>query len=101
MLNAIFLSPIHEFDQMLNDIAGCYPHCPPAKPYFDEDSMKCVSKTMCGCYDDKGYHYRIGDKVSSPNCNTWYVSHRKYAFTQKALHRVKIYIYTTFGHAQY
>uniref|UniRef100_A0A803VC07 VWFD domain-containing protein n=1 Tax=Ficedula albicollis TaxID=59894 RepID=A0A803VC07_FICAL len=38
----------------LNDLPGlegCYPNCPPDKPYFHEDQMKCVS--LCDCYDDE------------------------------------------------
>ncbi|NWV80218.1 MUC5A protein, partial [Dasyornis broadbenti] len=34
----------------LNDLPGlegCYPNCPPDKPYFHEDQMKCVS--LCDC----------------------------------------------------
>ncbi|KAM4617822.1 mucin-5AC-like [Discoglossus pictus] len=42
-------------------LEGCYPHCPAAKPYFDEDSMKCVSH--CGCYDDQGNFYREGERL--------------------------------------
>ncbi|NXX53565.1 MUC5A protein, partial [Scopus umbretta] len=31
----------------LPGLEGCYPNCPPAKPYFHEDQMKCVS--LCDC----------------------------------------------------
>uniref|UniRef100_A0A8C7DGJ0 VWFD domain-containing protein n=1 Tax=Oncorhynchus kisutch TaxID=8019 RepID=A0A8C7DGJ0_ONCKI len=31
-------------------LEGCYPKCPPAQPFFDEDIMKCVEKEQCGCY---------------------------------------------------
>lgn len=57
-----------------NVFAGCYPQCPVSKPFFDEDSMKCVSWQQCGCYDDKGNHYNIGDKIKSENCYDWYVT---------------------------
>uniref|UniRef100_A0A671UA38 VWFD domain-containing protein n=1 Tax=Sparus aurata TaxID=8175 RepID=A0A671UA38_SPAAU len=44
-------------------LEGCYPKCPPAQPYFDEDTMKCVVKEQCGCYDQEGRHYNSGDTV--------------------------------------
>ncbi|NWW87757.1 MUC5A protein, partial [Rhynochetos jubatus] len=31
----------------LPGLEGCYPNCPPEKPYFHEDQMKCVS--LCDC----------------------------------------------------
>ncbi|NXP56296.1 MUC5A protein, partial [Heliornis fulica] len=31
----------------LAGLEGCYPNCPPDKPYFNEDQMKCVS--LCDC----------------------------------------------------
>ncbi|NXJ86214.1 MUC5A protein, partial [Trogon melanurus] len=31
----------------LPGLEGCYPNCPPDKPYFHEDQMKCVS--LCDC----------------------------------------------------
>ncbi|NXJ99983.1 MUC5A protein, partial [Corythaixoides concolor] len=31
----------------LRGLEGCYPHCPKNKPYFDEETMTCVS--TCGC----------------------------------------------------
>lgn len=61
----------HQFDA--NVFAGCYPQCPQSKPFFDEDNMKCVPWKECGCYDDKGNHYNIGDKIESKNCYDWYV----------------------------
>ncbi|XP_067349506.1 mucin-5AC-like isoform X4 [Channa argus] len=52
-------------------LEGCYPKCPPAKPYFDEDTMTCVLKEQCGCYDKEGRHYNSGEKVpTSENCHT-------------------------------
>ncbi|XP_076011969.1 mucin-5B-like [Genypterus blacodes] len=51
-------------------LEGCYPKCPTAQPYFDEDTMKCVSKDHCGCYDKEGKHYNDGDVVpKSENCH--------------------------------
>ncbi|XP_062432327.1 mucin-5AC-like [Rhea pennata] len=38
-------------------LEGCYPNCPPDKPYFHEDQMTCVS--LCDCYDNEdGKIYR-------------------------------------------
>ncbi|XP_028256785.1 mucin-5AC-like isoform X2 [Parambassis ranga] len=52
-------------------LEGCYPKCPPEMPYFDEDTMKCVSREQCGCYDKEGKHYNDGDKVpTTENCHT-------------------------------
>ncbi|KAM8762761.1 uncharacterized protein AB9X84_007402 isoform 2-T2 [Acanthopagrus schlegelii] len=52
-------------------LEGCYPKCPPAQPYFDEDTMKCVIKEECGCYDQDGRHYNSGDTVpTTKNCFT-------------------------------
>ncbi|KAM9302201.1 mucin-2-like [Gastrophryne carolinensis] len=51
----------------LSGLEGCYPNCPAAKPFFDEDEMKCVDR--CGCYDDTGKHFKIGKFVpSKENC---------------------------------
>ncbi|XP_040264818.1 mucin-5AC-like [Bufo bufo] len=44
----------------LSGCEGCYPKCPPSRPYFDEDNMKCVAQ--CGCVDN-GIFYKYGDKV--------------------------------------
>uniref|UniRef100_A0A8K9Y153 VWFD domain-containing protein n=1 Tax=Oncorhynchus mykiss TaxID=8022 RepID=A0A8K9Y153_ONCMY len=55
-------------------LEGCYPKCPPAQPFFDEDIMKCVEKEQCGCYGRDGKHYNNGEKVpTTENCQTWYV----------------------------
>lgn len=52
--------------------SGCYPKCPSDQPYFDEDTMTCVLKEGCGCYDKEGRHYNNGDKVpTTENCQTW------------------------------
>uniref|UniRef100_A0A3Q1I5B4 Mucin 5.1, oligomeric mucus/gel-forming n=1 Tax=Anabas testudineus TaxID=64144 RepID=A0A3Q1I5B4_ANATE len=40
-------------------LEGCYPRCPPEKPYLDEATMTCVQE--CGCYDDEGKHYEEGE----------------------------------------
>lgn len=44
--------------------SGCYPNCPPDKPYFHEDQMKCVS--LCDCYDDED-----GKIYKRDECNIW------------------------------
>ncbi|XP_031734062.1 mucin-5AC-like isoform X2 [Anarrhichthys ocellatus] len=52
-------------------LEGCYPTCPPTQPYFDEDTMTCVSREQCGCYDKEGRHYNDNDKVpTTENCLT-------------------------------
>ncbi|XP_068800201.1 mucin-5AC [Struthio camelus] len=53
----------------LRGLEGCYPHCPNNKPYFDEETMTCVS--YCGCYDDNGKRYKPGMKMpSKENCKS-------------------------------
>uniref|UniRef100_A0A8W4F7Q4 Mucin 5B, oligomeric mucus/gel-forming n=1 Tax=Sus scrofa TaxID=9823 RepID=A0A8W4F7Q4_PIG len=48
-------------------LEGCYPRCPPSKPLFNEDQMKCV--TQCGCYDGDGTYYDVGTRVpTTENC---------------------------------
>ncbi|KAK2853380.1 hypothetical protein Q5P01_006041 [Channa striata] len=61
-------NPSGNCSNLITALEGCYPQCPPTKPYFDEDNMKCVK--ICGCYDDKGTHYNVGDDVPSENCHT-------------------------------
>uniref|UniRef100_A0A8B9ILX6 VWFD domain-containing protein n=1 Tax=Anser cygnoides TaxID=8845 RepID=A0A8B9ILX6_ANSCY len=46
----------------LRGLEGCYPHCPKNKPYFDEETMTCVSN--CGCYEN-GKHYKPGMQMPS------------------------------------
>ncbi|XP_006893418.1 PREDICTED: mucin-5B [Elephantulus edwardii] len=51
----------------LPGLEGCYPRCPPNKPFFSEDQMKCVAQ--CGCYDDNGNYYEVNGKVTTTeNC---------------------------------
>uniref|UniRef100_A0A8D0V1V9 VWFD domain-containing protein n=1 Tax=Sus scrofa TaxID=9823 RepID=A0A8D0V1V9_PIG len=51
-------------------LEGCYPRCPPSKPLFNEDQMKCV--TQCGCYDGDGTYYDVGTRVpTTENCQRW------------------------------
>ncbi|KAK2919592.1 hypothetical protein Q8A73_001796 [Channa argus] len=63
-------NPSGNCSNLITALEGCYPQCPSKKPYFDEDTMKCVAWNECGCYDDKGTHYSIGDEVPSKNCYT-------------------------------
>nr|XP_046254811.1 mucin-5AC-like [Scatophagus argus] len=52
-------------------LEGCYPKCPPAQPFFDEDTMTCVANGHCGCYDNEGRHYNNGENVpTTENCQT-------------------------------
>uniref|UniRef100_A0AAQ4RQS1 VWFD domain-containing protein n=1 Tax=Gasterosteus aculeatus aculeatus TaxID=481459 RepID=A0AAQ4RQS1_GASAC len=46
-------------------LEGCYPKCPPERPYLEEDTMQCVSQEKCGCYDDEGNHYKEGEIIMS------------------------------------
>ncbi|XP_061468750.1 mucin-5AC [Rhineura floridana] len=59
----------------LQGLEGCYPKCPADKPYFDEDEMECVDLPKCGCFDDKGNHYKPGEKMpSEKSCQSCYCS---------------------------
>ncbi|XP_078733791.1 mucin-2-like [Lampetra fluviatilis] len=40
---------------VLPRMEGCYPRCPSAAPYLDENSMRCVALSACSCY--------LGDEV--------------------------------------
>nr|XP_009942512.1 PREDICTED: mucin-5AC-like [Opisthocomus hoazin] len=52
----------------LRGLEGCYPHCPKNKPYFDEETMTCVSD--CGCYEN-GKNYKPGLQMpSKQNCQS-------------------------------
>ncbi|KAM6936956.1 mucin-2-like [Xenentodon cancila] len=56
-------------------LEGCYPTCPPERPYFEEVTMKCVSEEDCGCYDDEGNHYKEGQPIDAKqNCYNCYCS---------------------------
>ncbi|XP_043915137.1 mucin-2-like [Protopterus annectens] len=55
----------------LPGLEGCYPECPMDKPFFDEDTMQCVSYEQCGCFDSDGNRYLFGSSVpSSKNCES-------------------------------
>ncbi|XP_023784693.1 LOW QUALITY PROTEIN: mucin-5AC [Cyanistes caeruleus] len=52
----------------MRGLEGCYPQCPKNKPYFDEETMICVSN--CGCYED-GKNYKPGMEMpSKQNCES-------------------------------
>ncbi|XP_069079245.1 mucin-2-like [Pleurodeles waltl] len=44
-------------------LEGCYPTCPPEKPFLEENGMKCVAE--CGCYDEDGNYYMPGEVMES------------------------------------
>uniref|UniRef100_A0A8C3TQ01 VWFD domain-containing protein n=1 Tax=Catharus ustulatus TaxID=91951 RepID=A0A8C3TQ01_CATUS len=46
----------------MRGLEGCYPQCPKNKPYFDEETMTCVSN--CGCFED-GKNYKPGMEMPS------------------------------------
>nr|XP_058925250.1 mucin-5B [Kogia breviceps] len=54
----------------LPGLEGCYPQCPPSKPFFNEDQMKCVAQCG-GCYDEDGNYYDVGTRVpTAENCQS-------------------------------
>ncbi|XP_049449990.1 mucin-2-like [Epinephelus fuscoguttatus] len=62
-------NPSGSCSSLMPPLEGCYPKCPPAQPYFDEDTMTCVVKDHCGCYDKEGKHYKNNEKVpTTENC---------------------------------
>ncbi|XP_055010800.1 probable cyclin-dependent serine/threonine-protein kinase DDB_G0292550 [Boleophthalmus pectinirostris] len=63
-------NPSGNCSSLITAIEGCYPQCPPSEPFFDEDSMKCVTREKCGCFDDNDNHYTVGESVPSSNCYT-------------------------------
>ncbi|XP_072194929.1 mucin-5AC-like [Excalfactoria chinensis] len=52
----------------LPGLEGCYPNCPPDKPYFHEDQMKCVS--LCDCYDNEDGKIYMRDKCQLCECTS-------------------------------
>uniref|UniRef100_A0A665ULA5 Mucin 5.1, oligomeric mucus/gel-forming n=1 Tax=Echeneis naucrates TaxID=173247 RepID=A0A665ULA5_ECHNA len=58
-------------------LEGCYPQCPPERSYLEENTMKCVPKVECGCYDDEGKHYAEGENIPSKenSCTCLYKGH--------------------------
>ncbi|XP_061102940.1 mucin-5AC-like [Conger conger] len=66
-------NPSGTCSNLIPALEGCYPNCPTKEPYFDEDTMKCVEREQCGCYDGLGNHYSNGEQVASTeNCQTWH-----------------------------
>ncbi|XP_029318721.1 mucin-5B-like [Cottoperca gobio] len=64
-------SPLGRCSSQMPPLEGCYPKCPTAQPYFDDDTMTCVLKEHCGCYDKVGRHYNNRDTVATTeNCHT-------------------------------
>ncbi|XP_034418303.1 mucin-5AC-like [Cyclopterus lumpus] len=64
-------SPSGSCSTEIPPLEGCYPKCPSAQPYFDEDKMTCVLREQCGCYDKEKRHYNNNDKVpTTENCLT-------------------------------
>ncbi|XP_040264810.1 mucin-5AC-like [Bufo bufo] len=45
-------------------LEGCYPTCPEDRPFFDEESMRCVAS--CNCYDEYAEEYKPGEKMPGP-----------------------------------
>ncbi|XP_075422967.1 uncharacterized protein LOC142463946 [Ascaphus truei] len=55
----------------LSGLEGCYPKCPADRPYFDEETMRCVPS--CHCYDDYEKEYKPGQKMpTSEKCTICY-----------------------------
>ncbi|KAM4723120.1 mucin-5AC-like [Rhinophrynus dorsalis] len=53
-------------------LEGCYPKCPPDRPYFDEERMTCVRSC---CYDKRGRNYLFGQVMPREGveneCTIW------------------------------
>ncbi|XP_062405931.1 mucin-5B-like [Sardina pilchardus] len=64
-------NPTGQCSQQIPALEGCYPQCPADEPFFDEDTMTCVQREKCGCFDSDGRHYSNGEKVpTTTNCQT-------------------------------
>ncbi|XP_068172431.1 mucin-5AC-like [Antennarius striatus] len=64
-------NPLGDCSAQIPPLEGCYPKCPLSQPFFNQDTMTCVDKEQCGCYDKEGRHYNSGDKVpTTENCQT-------------------------------
>ncbi|XP_068596040.1 mucin-2-like [Brachionichthys hirsutus] len=65
-------NPSGKCSNQIPALEGCYPSCPPEKPYLEEVAKKCVSGQECGCYDSEERHYEEGELMpSDKNCNIW------------------------------
>ncbi|XP_062405926.1 mucin-5AC-like [Sardina pilchardus] len=64
-------NPTGQCSQQIPALEGCYPQCHADEPFFDEDTMTCVQREKCGCFDSDGRHYSNGEKVpTTTNCET-------------------------------
>ncbi|XP_029578016.1 mucin-5AC [Salmo trutta] len=61
-------NPSGDCSSLIPALEGCYPNCPAAQPYFNEETMKCVVREQCGCFDYEGNQYTNGQNVPAPNC---------------------------------
>ncbi|KAM9860597.1 mucin-5B-like [Aulostomus maculatus] len=73
-------NPSGNCSELISGLEGCYPQCPPTQPYFNEDTMQCVTWDQCGCHDGRGTHYSVGDKVPSSNSCTCLVHGKNYKY---------------------
>ncbi|XP_026705984.1 mucin-2 [Athene cunicularia] len=49
-------------------LEGCYPRCPPDKPFYNEATKECVPEDLCWCYID-GIHVAPGEQIpTEDNC---------------------------------
>uniref|UniRef100_A0A3Q2ZJH8 Mucin-5AC-like n=1 Tax=Kryptolebias marmoratus TaxID=37003 RepID=A0A3Q2ZJH8_KRYMA len=56
-------NPSGSCSKLTTTMEGCYPQCPQAKPYFNEDTMKCVSLDQsCTCMIN-GKIYNYGETI--------------------------------------
>ncbi|XP_052318433.1 mucin-5AC-like isoform X12 [Oncorhynchus keta] len=63
-------NPSGDCSSLIPALEGCYPNCPAAQPYFNEETMKCVEREQCGCYDYEGNQYTNGQNLPAQNCET-------------------------------
>uniref|UniRef100_A0A8D0EWD7 Mucin 2, oligomeric mucus/gel-forming n=1 Tax=Strix occidentalis caurina TaxID=311401 RepID=A0A8D0EWD7_STROC len=53
-------------------LEGCYPRCPPDKPYYNEETKECVPEDLCWCYVN-GIHVPPGGEIpTEDNCTKCY-----------------------------
>ncbi|XP_066556499.1 mucin-5AC-like [Amia ocellicauda] len=78
-------NPAGKCSNQIPGLEGCYPKCPPKKPFFDEDAMRCVARRQCGCFDANGKRYGNGEKVpSTKNCESCLCSMKGIACVHEA-----------------
>ncbi|XP_042187048.1 mucin-5AC-like [Oncorhynchus tshawytscha] len=63
-------NPSGDCSSLIPALEGCYPNCPATQPYFNEETMKCVEREQCGCYDYEGNQYTNGQNLPAQNCET-------------------------------